>query len=173
MSDLDDTTWFALHVRSGAEASAEARLHELEIETLLPLMSRKVRHARRVTVIKQPLFIGYLFARFCAAEMLRLVNYSHGVIRVLGNQQGPCALPISVIDSIRERIGADGCVRLNERRMAPGDLVRITEGPLSGWSGLFEQEMSDASRVAVLIETLQPQCRVVVRREALVPLEAS
>ena len=71
-----------------------------------------------------------------------------------------------VITSIRERVGADGCVELEEDRLGANDRVRITSGPLAGWAGVFERELSDEQRVVILIETLQ-QCRVVVSREFL------
>ena len=128
--------WFALHVRSGAEIGAEARLAELEVETFLPVVNRKVRHARRTFQdVKRPLFPSYLFARFCPMMMLRAVRYSYGVLRVLGSPSGPKPVDVSVINSIRERIGQDGCVALIDRGLAAGDAVRVTEGPLWGWSG--------------------------------------
>lgn len=174
MLNPQECLWFALHVRSGAEVPAEARLREQDIETFLPLVKRKVRHASRTyKEVLRPLFVGYIFAQFCPAQMLRAVTYSHGVLRVLGNQSGPQPLDLSVISSIRERIGDDGCVELTERRIGPGDAVKITEGPFWGWSGVFERELSDVGRVAILIETLQQQCRVHIRREALAPLALS
>jgi transcription antitermination factor NusG len=149
-------------------------LREQDIETFLPLVKRKVRHASRTyKEVLRPLFVGYIFAQFCPAQMLRAVTYSHGVLRVLGNQSGPQPLDLSVIASIRERIGDDGCVELTERRIGPGDAVKITEGPFWGWSGVFERELSDVGRVAILIETLQQRCRVHIRREALAPLALS
>ena len=174
MLNLLETFWFVLHLRVGAEAAAEARMRELSIETFHPLVSRKIRHARRTSEeVKRPLFPGYLFARFCPALSLRAVNGVHGVFRVLGNPDGPQPLDVRVIQSIRERIGQDGCVELGVRPLGPGDAVRVVEGPLWGWSGVFERELSDMVRVTILIETLQQQCRVVVRREALIPLRAA
>jgi transcriptional antiterminator RfaH len=174
MLNLHEEFWFALHIRSGAEMAAAARLAELEIETFLPLVARDVRHARRTFhLVKRPLFPGYFFARFCPVLRLRAVNGSHGVIRVLGNSGNPLPVDVAVIESITKRIGDDGCVALTRRGLAPGDAVRVTEGPLWGWSGVFERELSDAARVTILIETLQQQCRVVVRREALAPLGAN
>jgi len=171
MLNPHEDLWFALHIRSGAETGAQARLAELEIETFLPLVIRRVRHARRTyRDVKRPLFPGYFFARFCPAAKLRTVNGSPGVLRVLGNPSGPQPVDVRVIDSIRERIGEDGCVALVDRELAAGDAVRVTEGPLWGWSGVFERELSDTARVIILIETLQQPCRVVVRREALVPV---
>lgn len=174
MPALHEINWFVLHIRPDAEVSAAARLREREVETFLPLVRRRIRHAtRHHQEVKRPLFPGYIFARFCPELMLQAVKYSHGVLRVLGHQHCPAPLPDELVDSIRERIGDDGCVGLNSRALAPGDAVRITEGPFWGWSGIFERELSDAGRVAILIETLQQQCRVVVRRDALLPLAAS
>ncbi len=52
----------------GAEAAAESNLHALPIETLLPLVRRRVHHATRAPrMVLRPLFLGYFFARFCAA----------------------------------------------------------------------------------------------------------
>ena len=48
----------------------------------------------------------------------------------------------------------------------------VTTGPLSGWSGIFDSELSDAQRVVILIETLQ-QGRVVIRRDCLELSEAA
>lgn len=168
-----DPHWFVLHVRPCAEPATEARLRELDIETFLPLVSRRIRHATRTyQPVKRPLFPGYLFARFASGMMLRAVMSSHGVLRVLGDRTGPAAVQPDVIDGIRQEIGPDGCVRLRDRGLAPGDTVRVTAGPFWGWSGIFERELSDAARVSILIEMLQQPCRVVVRREALVPAGA-
>ena len=118
------------------------------------------------------LFPGYLFARFCAADSLRAVTYSRGVVRVVGAGDRPSPVEDAIIESIRARIGADGCVELIERGLGGNDRVRITSGPLAGWSGVFERELSDSQRVVILIETLQ-QGRVVIPRDLLELSEAA
>jgi transcriptional antiterminator RfaH len=168
MSTSLDTFWFVLHVRSSAEVLAGMRLRECGVETFLPVVSRKIRHAcRTYRKVKRPLFPSYLFARFSPALMLRAVNCTPGILRVLGTQHGPQPVEVSVIDSIRERIGEDGCVALFDRGLVRGDPVRVISGPFWGWSGLFERELSDTARVAILLEMLERQCRIVVPREAL------
>lgn len=168
MTMNDDMQWFAIQTRPNAEAAAEAQLRALPIETLLPLVRRSVRHATRAPrLVLRPLFPGYLFARFCAAVSLRAVNYSRGVLRVLGGaSDSPWPVDDAIVAAIRERVGPDGCVELVERPFGAGDSVRITAGPLMGWSGIFDSELSDAQRVVIFIETLQ-QGRVVIRRDCL------
>lgn len=168
MSTNDDLHWFAIQTRPNAEIAAESQLRSLPVETLLPLARRPVRHATRAPrVVLRPLFPGYLFARFCAAVSLRAVSYSRGVVRVLGSANDrPWPVDDAIVVSIRERLGPEGCVELVQSAFGAGDSVRITSGPLRGWSGVFDSELSDAQRVVILIETLQ-QGRVVIRRDCL------
>jgi transcriptional antiterminator RfaH len=168
MTTIDEMHWFAIQTRPNAEAAAEAQLRALPVETLLPFARRSVRHATRAPrMVLRPLFPGYLFARFCAAVSLRAVKYSRGVLRVLGGANDrPWPMDDGIVATIRTRLGADGFVELNERPFGAGDSVRVTAGPLTGWSGIFDSELSDAERVVILIETFQ-QGRVVIRRDFL------
>jgi transcriptional antiterminator RfaH len=168
MTGNDSINWFAIQTRPHLETIAEAHLRALDLETLLPLTRRSIRHAaRRPRLALRPLFPGYLFARFCPMLSLRAANSCRGVLRVLlaGGDQ-PCPVEDAIVAAIRERLDADGCVELVERPFGAGDAVRITEGPLTGWSGIFDSALSDAQRVVILIDTLQ-QGRVVVRRDYL------
>lgn len=165
--------WFAIQARPGAEAAAESNVRALGIGTLLPLVRRPVHHATRVPrMVLRPLFPGYLFGRFCAAASLRAVNYSRGVLRVVGGGGQPWPVDDPIIADIQQRIGPEGCVELGERPFRAGDSVRITVGPLCGWAGVFDSELSDARRVVILIETLQ-QGRVVIGRDCLELSEAA
>jgi transcriptional antiterminator RfaH len=173
MTTSDEIRWFAIQARVGAEAVAESNLRALPIETLLPLVRRRVHHATRATrVVLRPLFPGYLFARFCAAVSLRAVKYGRGVTRVVGGADQPWPMADAIIADIRERIGPEGYVEMREPSLRTGDRVCITAGPLAGWSGVFDSELSDAERVIILIETLQ-QGRVVIRRDCLELSEAA
>jgi transcriptional antiterminator RfaH len=174
MTTFDEMHWFAIQTRPNAEAAAELNLRALPVETLLPLTRRPVRHATRAPrMMLRPLFPGYLFARFCAPVSLRAVSYSRGVLRVLGGAHDrPWPVDDGIVATIRERLGPEGCVELVERPFGAGDPVRITAGPLAGWSGIFDSELSDAQRVVILVETLQ-QGRVVIRRDCLELSEAA
>jgi transcriptional antiterminator RfaH len=173
MTTSNEIQWFAIQARPGAESAAESNLRRLPIETLLPLARRPVHHATRTPrMVLRPLFPSYLFGRFSVTASLRAVTYTHGVLRVVGGGGRPWSVDDAIIADIRERIGVEGCVEMGERPFGPGDSVRITAGPLAGWSGIFNSELSDAERVVILIETLQ-QGRVVVRRDALELCEAA
>ena len=77
-----------------------------------------------------------------------------------------------IVTAIRERLDPEDCVDLEERPFHAGDSVRVTAGPLAGWSGIFDCALSDAQRVVILIDTLQ-QGRVVIARDYLELSEAA
>lgn len=164
MPRSEETLWFAIQSRTGIEAVTASHLRTTEIETLLPLIRKPIRHATRTTrMLPRPLFPGYFFARFCPATSLRAVAYSWGVLRVLGAGDRPLPVEETVIDGIRTRMDDGGFVTLEERPFHAGDNVRIAEGPLAGWSGVFDRALNDSQRVVILIDTLQ-QGRIVVQR---------
>jgi transcriptional antiterminator RfaH len=172
MTTSDEMQWFAIQARPGVEVVAESNLRALPIETLLPLVRRLVHHATRTPrMVLRPLFPGYLFGRFCAAASLRAVTYSRGVLRVVGGER-PWSIDDAIVADIRERMGPEGYVQLDERPFRAGDRVSVTAGPLAGWSGVFDSELSDADRVIILVETLQ-QGRIVMRRDWLELSEAA
>lgn len=49
----------------------------------------------------------------------------------------------------------------------PGEHVTIAAGPLMGFQGIFEREMSDRDRVVILLETIGQASRVQVSREQI------
>jgi transcriptional antiterminator RfaH len=139
----------------------------MAIETLLPLVRKPIRHAiRAARMLPRPFFPGYFFARFCPATSLRAVAYSRGVLRVLGTGDRPRPAQETVIESIRTRMDDGGFVTLEVPPFRAGDNVRIAEGPLAGWSGVFDSALNDSERVVILINTLQ-EGRVIVQRDWL------
>jgi transcriptional antiterminator RfaH len=144
--------WYAVRTKPGQESRAESNLALSGIETLLPKvlvsMCDKVSTRRPV----HALFPGYIFAKFQVSEAIRKVRLTRGVKDVVG--LGECATPIddSVIELIRSRIGASGCITLDEPRK--GDAIRIASGPLRSLVGAFERRDGNA-RVVLLLTAIQ------------------
>jgi len=74
-----------------------------------------------------------------------------------------------LIQGMKARL-CNGCLPLTPRLPAPGQLVKIQDGPLSGLEAVFEREMSDHQRVVLLLRTLAYQARVVVPFEQVANL---
>ena len=61
----------------------------------------------------------------------------------------------------------NGVAQIQPRPYRVGEPVRIKEGPLAGLEALFEQEMKGSERVAVLLEILGRQTRIVLSSEMI------
>lgn len=159
--------WYALNTKPHQEDSAQLNLQRLGVETFCPLLKQtKVIQRRRQTVI-DPLFPGYLFARFNPDIHYRAVKYAKGVRRVVIFGSDPAIVDDEIIESIKLRL-QDGYVTVQRPLFTPGQTVRIQTGPLQGLEAIFEQEISDQHRVALLLQALTYQARVIVDLEHVV-----
>src|SRR6516162_6192047 len=74
--------WYAVRVRSRFEFVASAVLGERGYETFLPCYRSRRAWSDRMKEVEIPLFPGYLFCRFDAADQYRVSN-SPGVVNVV------------------------------------------------------------------------------------------
>lgn len=157
--------WYAIHTKPRQEDVAERNLQRWGLITFNPKLE-KVRFlgGKRQSQIG-PLFPGYIFSRFDPAISLRRVRYAHGVRDVVRSGGGPVPVADEIIELIASRM-CEGRVRI-ETQFRPGDRVRIESGPLSGLTGIFEQEMSDRQRVMILLAAIEYHARVIVEKSFL------
>jgi transcription antitermination factor NusG len=133
--DLDrmHECWFAIQVKPRHEFATARLLRSKGYEEFVPSYRSRRQWTDRVKVIDAPLFTGYVFCRF-NAEIRWPVISTEGVIRVVGNSQGPEAIPDYEIESIR-KIMVSGLDLLPCDYLKTGDRARIAVGPLAGVEG--------------------------------------
>ena len=61
--------WYVLYVNVRHEKKVFDRLHELNVETYLPLVKTQKQWSDRVKTIEQPLFTGYVFVKLEEVEL--------------------------------------------------------------------------------------------------------
>jgi transcriptional antiterminator RfaH len=145
--------WYAVSTKPHQEKQVELHITQCGIECFLPLLKqRKIIRRTRKTVIN-PLFPGYLFARFDLDKHYRAVSYATGVRKIVEFGEGPVELDARMIDAIKERLD-DGYVTLMPVHPMRGQVVRINSGPLAGLEAVFVREMTDRNRAIVLLNTL-------------------
>ncbi len=158
--------WYAIHAKPRQESVAVLSLQREKVETFFPQLRRK-RTIRRVRKwVTGPLFPGYFFARFDAQRDARLVRYATGVIKVVSFGDQPAIVEDAIIAAIQHH-AEDDVVTVSPLQFKPGDVVEIQAGPLRGFQGVFEREMSDQERVVILLDTLATSTRVQISREQL------
>ena len=59
-------------------------------------------------------------------------------------------------------LGEDGIIEVPRRTFNAGDRVRLTDGPMEGFAGIFEHYRSGSKRVALLLNVVGASMKVVV-----------
>ncbi len=137
--------WYALRTRSRHEKRVREQLEARGIEPFLPLVDRLRQWKDRRTRVAFPLFPGYCFARFPLSLRVAVLS-TQGVVQILGNQDGPVAVPDGEIEAVRRLVEStlpyDPHPYLTE-----GMQVEVVRGPLAGLRGLLLRKGAHARLV--------------------------
>jgi len=157
---LPDWAWFCVRSQQRHEHLAANCLRLMEgVEVFCPRVRFRQPRSYGKVWITEPMFPGYLFARFNWKESLCKVQYGPGVQTVVHFGAGWPTVPDEVIASLRATLGHDE-VRVIPDAVAPGDQVEILGGVFEGLSAVVTQVMSGGKRVAVLMNFLGRQTTV-------------
>lgn len=164
--------WYVIHTNHKQEDRAESNLRAWEVETFFPRL-QKLFYSDITGVISyiiEPLFPGYIFARFSVKELYQKVRYTRGVKNVVCYGQAPISVEDGLIDLIQSRRGENGFIRIKDD-LKVGDKVEILQGPLKSFTGILERKMSSSDRVMILLNTIAYQGHIVVDQQAIKKVE--
>ena len=145
--------WYVIQTKPRNEHRVEINLFNQEIEVFLPLIETYEHQFEQPVRRIKPLFPSYLFGRLDLNFHYYKVKYTRGVSKILGGGDQPTPISEKVIQTIKERMGKDNLVRLQEE-WKEGDLVRIASGPFKELMGIFMNKMSDSGRVRILLNLI-------------------
>jgi len=162
--------WYAVQTKPRAEDKSLAFLEKKGVSTFLPRLLVNHRHGSRRWQVAEPLFPGYLFARFVAEPgILTAIRWTPGIKQVLWDGTDPTPVPDDVVAYLQERAGESGVI-IPGPRFTPGMRVRVTSGPLVHLEGIIEHPTPRRDRVRVLLELLNQKVSVEVDVESVEPL---
>lgn len=161
--------WYTIQTKPRKEKVVENRLTDLHLEVFLPWLRCRRRVASRFDWVLSPLFPGYLFCRLDLLTSGKAVRYAPGVKDFVKFGSRFAQVGDDVIENLKARC-PHGVAEIKPKRYRRGEPVRITEGPFSGLEAVFEREMKDSERVAILLEFLGRQTRMVLPLEMISPL---
>ena len=152
--------WFVLNTKPKKEFHVE----KLFIEGGFEIYNPKYLHDNKI----KPFFPGYEFIYFDYPEQYRLVRYTRGVKRVVGNRVGPIPIPEKVITEIKAR-EVNGLIELYKYGQEPelGDEIEVVEGPLKGLRGIFKKEIPEKQRVLILLNYVSYQGQLLIEKKKL------
>ena len=143
--------WYALYTKPHKEHQVNAQLQGEGIETYLPTVPRRIK--RRDRSDRVVYFPCYLFARLdFAVTPHSSIAWLPGLRRIVSAGDKPVIVDDEILALIRRRLkdfeetGYDG--------LKKGDRVRITSGPLRDLEAAFDQPLSAANRVRILLDVM-------------------
>lgn len=115
-------------------------------------------------VLLKPLFPSYVFVNtdLQDPQRNRLVRFTRGVSRILGDEEGPRPVSEGIIETLRERT-RDGFLIEQELLYKEGDEVRVKKGILMDLIGIIEKNIPDSGRVKILFKWLNGPMRAVLK----------
>jgi transcription antitermination factor NusG len=158
--------WFAIQVKPGFELSIALLLRSKGYEEFAPTY-RTEEGGRGPT--ERPLFSGYVFCRFDPVVRAPIVT-TPGVIRVVGYGKRPASLNESEMQAVRT-VASSNLPAKPYPYLAPGQRVRIHEGPLRGVEGDVVQT-GDRRYLVISVSLLQRSIAVRVKPAWLAAMQA-
>jgi transcription antitermination factor NusG len=116
--------------------------------------------------VEIPLFPGYIFCRFDAADPYRVLN-SPGVVNVISVGAKPLPVDEQEVASI-QKICRSGRGAQPWPFLQVGQRVRVESGPLAGTEGIV-LEVKNVWRIVVSLTLLQRSVSVEIEREWIRP----
>lgn len=161
--------WYLVYAKPRAEAVAQTNLERQGYATYLPLIRQPRRRAGRRVFAIGPMFPRYLFIRLDrATDNWGPIRSTLGVVSVVRFGGVAAPVPDGLIEALKRREDDQGLHVVPVDSYHPGARVRIIEGGLMGYEGVFLAR-SGHDRIAVLLELMGRTARTVVDAGAVEP----
>ena len=158
--------WYAVYTRSRCEKRVHEQFERRSIESLLPVYEAVHQWTDRKVQVQLPLFPGYVFVRVSLRDHLQVVQVP-GVVKLVGFNGAPTALPQKDVDALRSSL-MSGVRVVPHPYLTAGRRVRVKTGPLAGLTGILVRRKNKA-RFILSLGLIHRAIAVEVNETALEP----
>jgi len=152
--------WYLLYSKPRQEGVAVENLKRQGYETYLPLIRTRRRRQGQYVSLVEPMFPRYLFIHLSdQTDNWGPIRSTLGVSGLVRFGDLPAQVPDRLLQALRSRDDDSGIQQFETPDFKPGDRVRIAEGPMAGYEGIF-QARSSKERVVVLLDVVGQATRV-------------
>jgi len=168
VQDAQDTRqWYAAYTRSHHEKCVAEQLQKRTVEHFLPLYETVRRWKDRRKRMELPLFPGYIFVHIPLQERLRVLVVP-GVVRLVGFDNRPAAVPDVEIEALRNLMGR-GLRSEPHPYLTLGRRVRIARGALAGMEGVLVRKKGRV-RLVLSIDLIRQSAMIEVDSAEVAPI---
>jgi transcription antitermination factor NusG len=161
--------WYAAYTNANHEKRVAQQLGQRSIEHLLPLYQSTRRWKDRWMKLQLPLFPGYVFIYLALRDRLQVLQVP-GVVRLVGFDGAPCALPQEDIEAIQTCLDRGGQIQPHPF-LQVGRSARVKSGPLQGLQGIILRRKNRA-RLVLSFDLIMRSVAVEVDESDLEPLNS-
>jgi len=158
-----EPSWFAVYTKPRQEQIALENLERQGFKCFLPMAINPYQRRSASKLRIEPLFPRYLFLNAIPNQQsLGPVRSTRGVATLVRFGTELARLPEEVIRAVNSRCDPEsGLVKLDPVPVAPGDKVKVFDGPLAGLEGIFK-ERKGKKRALLLASLLGTESTVEV-----------
>lgn len=157
-------SWYLIYCKPRQEGVAQDNLERQGFVVYLPRVRQHRRRQNKRIVVIEPLFPRYLFIHLdLHTDNWAPIRSTTGVSAVVRFGQEPVAVPPGLVAMLMGRDDESGIHTLHNTEYIPGMPLRIVEGPMFGYEGIFLSKTSN-DRVIVLLDIMEKQVRVKLDR---------
>ena len=154
MTEAAGPTWFCIKAKPRHEAVAVQNLRAIGIgELVFPRLRRTRRGHEKNKVVIEPLFPGYVFARFDPMEFQSTIRSTRGVLHLVSREGKPVDVEQTVIDELNA-LGPDAILSMLDAELKVGAKARVIRGIFTGSEGEVIRLESPQKRIALLLSIL-------------------
>lgn len=162
-----ENSWYLIYTKPRQEMLAQENLQRQGFMTYLPQIERaKRRRGKRFNSV-EAFFPRYLFVSLNkVTDDWSLIRSTIGVANIIRFSLYPAVVPESLISQLMLKENPDTGMHAEDSGFAQGSKVRITDGALSGYEGVFKAN-SGEERVVVLLNVMGNVSNVKVDADSL------
>ncbi len=153
--------WYLIHTKPQVEKRVAIFLEQKDIPVYLPELNQK---NTRGQMRRKAFFPGYLFASLDLSNAdSSLWKWTPGLRYIVKYGDKPVPVPDEIITLVTQKLKSmEVLAQAPNLRFKPGEVVRIKDGPFENLLAIFEGPTNPATRVRVLLSTLNRSVRVSV-----------
>ncbi len=159
--------WYVVHAKPKQEQTALINLERQEYECFLPMAQMRRRRKGELVLSNEPLFPRYLFIHLeMGVHNFNPIRSTRGVAQLVRFGGVPARIPTELIELLQQQESSLQERATTQLKVTPGDKVRVMEGVLAGYEGVFEKN-SGTERAVVLLDLADKYTRIQVELESL------
>ena len=147
--------WYVLRSKPRKEGALQRFARQNGHEVFFPSIPIRPVNPRAARI--RPYFPGYLFVRADLDDVgIGFLQWAPGAANLIQFGGEPAIVPEAIVAQLKRRLEEIHTVGDHVlSTLQPGDRVRIVNGPLAGYRGIFDLHLSGDQRVRILLELLE------------------